>query len=129
MLAAHFWSELGGPGRIPSTILARWADDPWPGNVRELRNAVARQLALGDVLTDASEEGSPEPRGRADYLDEIVAKRLPLPIARLRAVSELERRYLASVLAEHDGNIARAADASGIGRRYFQMIHARVKKG
>jgi hypothetical protein len=40
-------------------------------------------------------------------------------------VDEFERRYIAQVLEEHGGNIAKAAAASGIARRYFQLLKAR----
>jgi len=33
------------------------------------------------------------------------------------------------MLARHNGNVAQAAQASGIGRRYFAMIAARHTKG
>ena len=50
ILARHFWRELGGAERaLPVELLQRWEDDPWPGNVRELRNAIARQLTVGDL--------------------------------------------------------------------------------
>jgi transcriptional regulator with GAF, ATPase, and Fis domain len=124
LLAQHFWRELGAPGAIPAGVLARWADDPWPGNVRELRNAVARQIAVGDLDSESAELE----RSGTDFLDKLIALRLPLPMARLRAVEELERRYITHVLAEHEGNVGRAAEASGIGRRYFQMIRGRVNK-
>jgi two-component system, NtrC family, response regulator HydG len=53
---------------------------------------------------------------------------LPLPIARLRVVKEFEQRYIARVLAEHDGNVARAAKASGIARRYFQILRGGTRR-
>jgi two-component system response regulator HydG len=42
-------------------------------------------------------------------------------------VDDFERRYVARVLSRHGGDIARAAAASGIARRYFQLIRARQK--
>jgi two-component system response regulator HydG len=43
-------------------------------------------------------------------------------------VNEFERRYLERVLERHGGSVARAAAASGIARRYFQIIRARQVK-
>ena len=40
---------------------------------------------------------------------------------------DFERRYVQRVLARHGGDIAQAAAASGIARRYFQLIRARQK--
>jgi transcriptional regulator with GAF, ATPase, and Fis domain len=104
--------------------------------VRELRNRVARHIALGDLC--GTEQGgatveertevashAPEPVSPNDLVERILAERLPLPRARQRLVDEFERRYIARVLEEHGGNVARAASASGIARRYFQILKAR----
>lgn len=127
-LAAHFWASLGGKGAIPPQLMARWNDDVWAGNTRALRNAVARHLVVGDL--DAVEAlAEPTPRAvEGDVIASILAQKLPLPIARLQVVEVLERRYIETVLAEHGGSVSRAAEASGIGRRYFQMIRSRSTK-
>jgi hypothetical protein len=39
-----------------------------------------------------------------------------------------ERRYVEQVLAEHGGDTAKAAAASGIARRYFNFIRSRSQK-
>ena len=49
----------------------------------------------------------------------------PLPLARQAVLDEFERRYVQHMLNEHGGNVTRAAAASGIGRRYFQMVRAK----
>jgi DNA-binding NtrC family response regulator len=128
LLAAHFAAELGGDERsLPGDLLARWEDYAWPGNVRELRNAVARHLALGDLA--ASHPGqppaSPASATPSDLIEGALARGLPFIEARDRLVEEFEQRYLARVLEEHDDDVARAAAASGIGRRYFQKLRAR----
>jgi two-component system, NtrC family, response regulator HydG len=43
-------------------------------------------------------------------------------------VDAFEREYVARVLARHGGHIGRAAAASGIARRYFQLIRARLSR-
>jgi len=127
VLARHFWSQLGGdPSSLPREVLARWESADWPGNVRQLRNAVAGQLALGD-LADRGAEGIAEvdvelPNQGADFLGSVIAEGLSLPVARLRVVKEFERRYIEAVLAQHGGNVVRASKASGIARRYFQIL-------
>jgi two-component system response regulator HydG len=50
---------------------------------------------------------------------------LPLPRARQMLVDAFERRYVEHVLRLHNGNVARAASAAGIARRYFQLMRAR----
>jgi DNA-binding NtrC family response regulator len=127
LLAEHFWRALGGDERaLVPELLSRWETQPWPGNVRELRNAVARQLALGDAgeLPPAASAG---PIG-GDFLDRVVATGGPLVRGRGLVVEEYERRYVARVLAENGGNVVHAARASGIARRHFQRIKARVKR-
>jgi len=136
LLAEHFWRALGGGERpLPRDVAQRFEDYRWPGNVRELHNAVARVLALGDDA--ARDVGALEQSlGGAldvstavagDVIDEVLDAGLPLTRAREAVVSEFERRYVERVLARHGGNVARAAEASGIARRYFQILHARHK--
>jgi DNA-binding NtrC family response regulator len=123
-LAREFWRELGGEDEIPYEIVQRFERYAWPGNVRELRNAVARHLALGDV----SEPRAPSaPNELVDTVDQILALELPFPRARDRMLAEFEKRYVERVLAAHGGVVARAASASGIARRYFNLIRARLR--
>jgi len=131
-LARHFWEELGGdPSRLPSELLLRWEDYGWPGNVRELRNTIARHLALGDLaggLPHGVGVSQPPPAssgGGADAVDRLLALELPFPQARDRMLEEFEQRYVARVLQRYGGDVAKAAAASGIGRRYFQKLRAR----
>jgi hypothetical protein len=43
-------------------------------------------------------------------------------------VAEFEKRYVRRVLEMHDGNVGKAAAASGIALRYFQLLKARVTR-
>src|SRR5262249_13488999 len=134
--ARAIWQSLGGEERLlPPSTLVKWEDDEWPGNVRELRNAVARQLALGELAAlghdattreDEQDEASPTEM-RDDVIEHVIGMRLPFVKARERIMQEFERRYVARLLADHGDDVARAAAASGIGRRYFQMIRARTR--
>jgi two-component system, NtrC family, response regulator HydG len=129
LLARHFWAQLGGdPRALSAESVRRWAAEAWPGNVRQLRNAVARALALGDLEPAPARDAAvpvsaPRPVDAAPdaFLDAVIAERLPLPVARMRVVREFEQRYIAALLAEH-GTVAKAAAASGIARRYFQLL-------
>jgi len=128
LLARKFVKDLGGDERLlTNEVLAKWDSMPWPGNVRQLRNTVARHVALGDLTLEDAEAPPPElAQADADYMDRVVAEGLPLVTARERVVKEFERRYVESVLAKHGGNVVRAAAASGIARRYFQILRAKV---
>jgi DNA-binding NtrC family response regulator len=115
LLVERFWSQLGGePALVPYEL----ASLEWPGNVRELESAVVRRLIHPEsaIASIAS----------ADLVDTILAEDLPLPVARDRVVREFERRYVERVLAKTGGNVVQAAAASGVARRYFQLLRAKV---
>jgi transcriptional regulator with GAF, ATPase, and Fis domain len=136
LLVKQFVQEMGGDLSLTSEILARFGDYTWPGNVRELRNLVARYVALG---ADADPPGPPSRMpaitrpppasvdAAEDWLDTLVARDVPFPIARRRVVEEFERRYVGAILARHNGNVAQAAKASGLALRYFRLVRARQK--
>jgi two-component system response regulator HydG len=135
LIATAAWEELGGvPGEIPREILSRWEEDTWPGNVRELRNAVARQLALGELASAAfttrsndRDEANDSGSG-GDAVDRVLDASLPFVEARARLVAEFERRYVERVMQVHGGDPGKAANASGVGQRYFQMLRAKVRR-
>jgi len=131
LLAKHFWKTLGGPdGGPPARVLDAWSHHPWPGNVRELRNAVARTIALGDLDPAAFETSGEAPAAHAAVdgeLAEILAKNLPYPRARRMALASFDRRYVERALEASGGSVVAAAEASGVARRYFQIIRERLK--
>ncbi|AKT38761.1 sigma 54-interacting transcriptional regulator [Chondromyces crocatus] len=140
LLARHFWSRMARPGEVPpEDFITRLEGYAWPGNVRELQNAVARRAALGDLAEDALDATSTGSRGKVaaggilagaegDSITRVLALELPFPRARDEILQQFEQRYVEDVLRRHGGNVARAAAASGIARRYFQVIQARTRK-
>jgi DNA-binding NtrC family response regulator len=140
LLARHFWGALGGgPGGPPAQLLDAWSDGAWPGNVRELRNAVARRIALGDLdaataRAPARVPAEPNSQGAADAdgadvdVGDVLAMGLPFPEARRMVLDSFVRRYVARALAASGGNVAAAAAASGIARRYFQILRERRER-
>ena len=127
LLAAQFWRELlGEEAAVPEDVVAQCEAHVWPGNVRELENAIARRVALGDLPAAPPRFAAAAPAGAVDaFVDRVLALDLPLPEARARVVDHFERRYVERVLAAHGGNVAQAAAASGLARRYFQILRAR----
>ena len=138
LLARHFWSDMGGPaGGPPNELLDKWLDMPWPGNVRELRNAVARRIALGelDPTGQGGEAAAAKASGTAGdpaelpdedvEIGDVLAMNLPFPKARRTVLESFVRRYVARALAASGGNVGAAAAASGIARRYFQLLRDR----
>ncbi|MGH7281267.1 MAG: sigma 54-interacting transcriptional regulator [Polyangiaceae bacterium] len=132
LLARHFWDQAGGDASgPPPDALAAWMSAAWPGNVRELRNAVSRRLALGDLdtrNTATALAGAPSVDGSAE-IDSILAQNLPFPRARRMVLAAFERRYVERALAAAGGSVVAAATASGIARRYFQLIRDRYSPG
>jgi DNA-binding NtrC family response regulator len=137
VLAHHFWRRLtevgaaGAPGAaaspppaFPADFAQRLEAYDWPGNVRELYNAVARRVALGELAQIETARGAP-PSVRGDFTESVLALDLPLVRAREKVVEDFERRYVQRILAQHGGNVTSAAAASGIARRYFQLLRAR----
>jgi DNA-binding NtrC family response regulator len=134
VLARHFWRAIAGDDHpIPPGLVGRLEDYPWPGNVRELQNAIARHVAVGELpmresIVPPSGAGPGDPRDQGDLIERVLAKDLPLPRARAEVVEEFERRYVQRVLDLHGGNVSRAAAASGIALRYFQLLKAKRSK-
>jgi DNA-binding NtrC family response regulator len=141
LLARHFWRQLDTGDPPAPCALPPWLDAyEWPGNVRELRNVIARLLALGELSAEPPTEKPgtpvtapgpavvPSPKGLGPqpcWADEILGLDLPLPRARQRMSEEFERRYVERILQRYGGNVARASAASGLARRYFQLLRAR----
>ena len=123
VLTRHFWHQIAGVDRpVPPGLIERLEDYSWPGNVRELQNAIARHVAVGDLPEG---EAVRSQHGSGDPIERVLSMDLPLPRARAELVEEFERRYVQCVLDRHDGNVSRAAAASGIALRYFQLLRAR----
>jgi transcriptional regulator with GAF, ATPase, and Fis domain len=129
VLARHFWKALGGRDNdLDPEVVHRWEAYAWPGNVRELRNAVARYHVLGTVAVPRSKTAAAAGGEDIDILRRVLAGDLPFPEARDAVLAAFERLYVAKALAEHGGNMQRAAAASGIARRYFALIRARHER-
>ena len=142
VLARHFWRTLGGAGVLPYEQLQRFESYGWPGNVRELRNAIARHIAIGDLPREDEEDAGdlaaagasaqvremPRAVDSSEPMARVLAMNLAYPRARERLLREFERCYVERVLAQHDGNVTHAARASGIARRYFNVILSRQSK-
>jgi two-component system, NtrC family, response regulator HydG len=125
VLARQFWRELGGnPGELRSELLALWESESWSGNVRELRNTIVRRIALGELAATLTQPKPTQP-GVADFMQQVIARGVPLPLARREVIEEFERRYCEALLARHGGNVSHAAAAASITRRYFQKVRAR----
>ncbi len=134
VLAKHFWTQLGGAGEPSLEDLASFEDSAWSGNVRELAHAVAERLATGTAGAFGGPPSSaPSSAGRTppeaatgdNTVTRILAMNLPYIRARQEMLREFEARYVASQLEQQGGNVSKAAAASGLARRYFQILKSR----
>jgi DNA-binding NtrC family response regulator len=127
-LLRHFWRELGGDAKqIDVRLIHSLSGYAWPGNVRELKSTVLERLALGELARAPQGPDLASSGGSSDWLDQLLDRRLPLPQARREVLDVFLRRYVERVLAEHGGNVSKAAAASGLARRYFQILRARQR--
>jgi DNA-binding NtrC family response regulator len=96
----------------------------WPGNVRELRNVIDRALALAPGAQRFADLAIRIDPAREAAAGDALAVRSDLPYAEAKALvlHELERRYLADVLARTGGNLSAASRASGIDRKHLRTL-------
>jgi two-component system, NtrC family, response regulator GlrR len=121
-LTAHILDRFAKENGRPMAMLSPSAMDKlmaysWPGNVRELESIVIRALTFSrsPILTDDDLQLPSVPsvqpvEGRS------------LREAKVKTIENFERRYLASLLMRHQGNVTRAAKAAGKERRSFQRL-------
>jgi two-component system, NtrC family, nitrogen regulation response regulator NtrX len=119
-LAEHFMATLAAEygrrvKRFAPEAMARLQHHAWPGNVRELHNVVERLLIMvhDDTIT-ASDVGFIDDGGGAPAPASGVPETPLLPLADAR--DRFERDYILQVLAAHQGNISRTADALAVER-------------
>jgi DNA-binding NtrC family response regulator len=127
LLARHFFRRVAGEGGgdLPADFLPRFEHYSWPGNVKELESAVTSRHVQGELgVAFRADVTAP---GAGDFLTQVLDRDLPFPRARELVVHEFEKRYVEKVLARHGGSVARAAVASGVAHRYFQLIRARLR--
>jgi DNA-binding NtrC family response regulator len=115
----------GGTALQPSERTMQWlAGHDWPGNVRELRNLLERAT----YLSRAAQSGElllPMLPTRGEATEDALFRYTPggsYREARKRVEDEFERRYVTSLLAEHQGNISHAARAAQMDRKYLGAL-------
>ncbi len=124
-LAAHFLARAceRNPGalvrRLSPEALGVLARSPWPGNVRELENVLERLvIVVGHEVVGVDDLAAHAPT--------LVEDATPLEHAKadLLTLRQLERDYIAWVIARCDGNKTRAAEILGID---VSTIHRRER--
>jgi len=121
-LAAHFLAKhrLGNAPapRISSDAAKTLLAFPWPGNVRELENAIVRAVHVerGGII-EATDFGLPGSTADVCAAPVGIDVSHPYKSEKRKVVEAFDREYLARLLAEHQGNVSRAAEAAGKERR------------
>jgi two-component system nitrogen regulation response regulator NtrX len=118
LLVDHFNRKFSAenarqPKEFTSGAIERLQDHWWPGNVRELKNTIERVVIMTqkkviepEDLPDLSEFGPPP----------SASFRFPNFKAALDAY---QREFILHKLAEHDGNVTKAAEAMGVDRSHL----------
>jgi DNA-binding NtrC family response regulator len=115
ILVRHFINKIARrEGRAEASVspeaLAVLSSYTWPGNVRELENAIERAVAIAKGSVVLPSDLPAEVCGGAEVTPASIIDDRP-------TLGELEKRYIALVLAECGGNKKRAAEKLGIDRR------------
>jgi transcriptional regulator with GAF, ATPase, and Fis domain len=128
-LAAHFLERFTGKlATPPPEMLSSLMGRAWPGNIRELRNVIERSVSLGWPSAAAA---GPSPRTTAAATAPIAAGapipvHLPLKEARVAWTEQFELVYVRALLEQTGGNVTRAAELAGVGRRFLQRAMVRL---
>jgi len=89
----------------------------WPGNIRELESIITRALTFSRApMLEAEDIELPMAAGDA------ISRSRSLREAKSNTIAAFERRYLAGLLVQHQGNVTHAAKAAGTERRSFQRL-------
>ena len=120
LLARHFAAELGRDLRgreaeVSEDAILRLRKHSWPGNVRELVNAIERACILSDTLVLTSKDLGfhTDQASVNDTLQDLDLSGTLSDVSH-RALTFVERRKIAAVLAENSGNKSRTAEDLGI---------------
>lgn len=125
LLARHFLDkyalEFKKPARdFSGDALKKLLAYQWPGNVRELENVIQRSVIFS--------------RGRTiEYAEAILPpnaaplSKEPFKMVKAKAIEQFEKRYIQELLASHQGNISRAAEAVHKNRRAFWELIRKYK--
>ncbi len=108
---------------IAASALATLQAYDWPGNLRELANVIERAVVLceGDKIEVRHLPLGLQPEHAAGAFDDQTLEK-GLAALKAKMIEQFEREALSRYLAEHGGNITRAAEAAGISRRTFHRL-------
>ncbi|HMT07061.1 MAG TPA: sigma-54 dependent transcriptional regulator [Pyrinomonadaceae bacterium] len=110
----RYAADYGNPPRVyTEAAIERLQGYSWPGNVRELRNTVERVAILAsDAVVDADDlplaESIVEPAAGTFRFQNFKD-----------ATDAYQREFIQHKLAQHDGNVSKAAEEMGVDRSHL----------
>ena len=115
--SGHYGKNIDGVTLEALDLLTRY---DWPGNVRELKNAIERAVvyATGPFIT---------PRDFPEALRKGAHRPCPHSFRewKEKTLERFEKEFLETSLAEHGGNVTRAAKSLGVHR---STLHRLIRK-
>jgi len=117
----RFHTAVSGISRAALDLLMRY---DYPGNMRQLRNFIQQAVIMADGPLITPEHLPPEihavlsasEQGETPHLPPITEPLPPYLQAKEQVLAAFSTAYLDRLLAEHRGNLRRAARAAGISR-------------
>lgn len=118
LLIDHFNRRFSNDnGKKPKSFspeaIDRLCEHTWPGNVRELKNTIERVIIM-NLKTKVGAEDLPE----FGFAGEKPASSFRFPSFKA-ATDAYQREFILHKLAEHDGNVSRAAEEMGVDRSHL----------
>jgi two-component system, NtrC family, nitrogen regulation response regulator NtrX len=112
----------------PKTFLPeaveRLQSHPWPGNVRELKNTIERV-----IIMNAKQKVEAADLPELGFSDEKASSTFRFPSFKA-ATDAYQREFIVHKLAQHDGNVSKAAQEMGVDRShlYRRMRNLGIKE-
>lgn len=118
LLVEHFNRRFSGDnGKRPKSFgedaIERFRNHTWPGNVRELKNTIERVIIMNAKQTIAASD-LPD----LGFSDEKPASSFRFPSFKA-ATDAYQREFILHKLAQHDGNVSKAAEEMGVDRSHL----------
>lgn len=101
------------PKAFQSDAVERLQNHTWPGNVRELKNTIERV-----IIMNAKHKISAADLPELGFSDEKPASSFRFPSFKA-ATDAYQREFILHKLAEHDGNVTKAAEEMGVDRSHL----------
>jgi two-component system nitrogen regulation response regulator NtrX len=117
-LIEHFNQRFSGDnGKKPKAFqpdaIEQLQNHTWPGNVRELKNTIERV-----IIMNAKQKITANDLPELGFTDEKPASSFRFPSFKA-ATDAYQREFILHKLAEHDGNVTKAAEEMGVDRSHL----------